>query len=99
MKLGRVIGKVISNCREGKLDDLKISVVRYLDADMNDTKKSVACIDTVNAGDGEVVLVCSSSSARITKITENTATDCAIVGIVDSISKGKGYCYNKGDTG
>ena len=98
MKLAKVIGKVISNQREGRLDELKISVVRFLDADMNDTKKTVACIDTVNADDGEVVLVCSSSSARITKQTENTATDCAIVGIVDSISKGTGYCYTKGDT-
>ena len=98
MKLGKVIGKVISNQREGRLDDLKISVVRYLDADMNDTKKTVACIDTVNADDGEVVLVCSSSSARITTLTENTAADCAIVGIVDSISQGKEYSYNNGDT-
>jgi len=98
MKLAKVIGKVISNQREGRLDDLKISVVRFLDADMNDTKKTVACIDTVNADDGEVVLVCSSSSARITKQTENTATDCAIVGIVDTISEGKGYCYNKVNT-
>jgi microcompartment protein CcmK/EutM len=98
MKLGKVIGKVISNQREGRLENLKISVVRYLDANMNETKKTVACIDTLNADDGEVVLVCSSSSARITKQTENTATDCAIVGIVDSISQGKGDSYNKGES-
>lgn len=98
MKLGKVIGKVISNQREGRLDDLKISVVRFLDADMKETNKTVACIDTLNADDGEVVLVCSSSSARKTKQTENTATDCAIVGIVETISQGKGYAYNKGDS-
>ena len=98
MKLGRVIGNVVSNCKEGKLDGLKILVVSYLDAEMNDTKKTVACVDTVNAGEGEVVILCSSSSARITNQTKNTATDCAIVGIVDSISKGKEYFYKKGNT-
>ena len=97
MKLGKVIGKVISNRKEGNFDGLKLLVVSYLDENMNDTKKTVACIDTVNAGEGEVVILCSSSSARITDRTENTATDCAIVGIVDSISKEKKYCYKKGN--
>lgn len=97
MKLGKVIGKIISTKKEGNLDGLKIMAVKYLDENLNDTKKTIACIDTVSAGDGDLVLLCSSSSARFTKMTQNVATDAAIVGIVDSISAGKKYKFKKVD--
>ncbi len=95
MKLGIVIGKLVSDKKEGKLKGKTILVVSYLDEKMKDTKKTVACVDTVNAGAGEVVILCSSSSARLTDKTKNVATDNTIVGIVDSISIGKEYSYKK----
>lgn len=96
MKIGKVIGKVVSTRKEGNLDGLKILVVGYLDESLSDTGKSAACIDTVNAGDGDVVLVCSSSSARQTTKTKNVATDNTIVGVIDSISSGEKRIYKKG---
>jgi microcompartment protein CcmK/EutM len=57
-------------------------VVRYLDADMHETALTAASVDTVGAGPGDTVLLCSSSSARATVATEGTCTDLAIVGIV-----------------
>ena len=95
MKFGLVIGKVISTRKEGKVDGLKILVVRYLDEKLNDTGKSVACIDTVSAGEGDVVLLCSSSSARLTRLTKNVATDNTIVGIVDSVACEGSNIYKK----
>ena len=95
MKLGVVTGKVVSTRKTGKVEGLKILVVSYLDEQMRDTKKTAACIDTVNAGDGDIVLLCSSSSARMTKQTHNVATDNTIVGIVDSVSVDKKYIYKK----
>ena len=86
MKLGLVIGNVVSTRKEGNLENLKILVVSYLDEELNDTKKTAACIDSAGAGEGEIVLLCSSSSARLTSVTNNVATDNTIVGIVDSIS-------------
>lgn len=97
MKLGKVIGNVVSTRKEGNIYGLKIMVVTYLDENLSDTKKTAACIDTVNAGDGDIVLLCSSSSARITRMTKHTATDNTIVGIIDSISSGKKYLYRKAD--
>ena len=97
MRLGKVIGNVVSTKKEGNLDGLKIMIVTYLDENLADTKKSAACIDTVNAGDGDIVLLCSSSSARATRMTNHTATDNTIVGIVDTISSGKRYLYRKAD--
>ena len=95
MKLGIVIGKVVSTRKEGKMDGLKILVVSYLNEEMQDTNKTAACIDTVNAGEGDIVLLCSSSSARMTATTKNVATDNTIVGIVDSVASGNKYIYRK----
>jgi len=95
MKLGKVIGAVVATRKEGKMEGLKILVVTYLDESLYDTKQSVACIDTVGAGEGDVVLLCSSSSARVTQITKNVATDTTIVGIVDLICLGEKRIYVK----
>lgn len=95
MKLGKIIGKVISTRKEGNVNSLKILLVAYLDENLVETGKTVACIDTVNAGEGDIVLLCSASSARETKITKNACTDNSIVGIVDAISVGKKYLYKK----
>jgi len=95
MKIGKVIGKVVSTRKEGNVEGLPILVVSYLDDTLSDTGKTAACIDTVNAGDGDVVLLCASSSARMTSRTTNVATDNTIVGIVDSVSAGSTFIYNK----
>jgi ethanolamine utilization protein EutN len=99
MKIGRVIGKVVSTKKEGNVEGLPILVVSYLDDTLSDTGRTAACIDTVNAGDGDVVLLCSSSSARMTSKTTNVATDNTIVGIVDSVSAASTYIYRKSKPG
>ncbi len=99
MKIGKVIGKVVSTRKEGNIEGLPILVVSYLDETLSDTGKTAACIDTVNAGEGDVVLLCASSSARMTSKTTNVATDNTIVGIVDSVSAGSKYVYRKSKPG
>lgn len=95
MKLARVIGKVVSTRKEGGMDGLSMLVVSYLDENLKDTKITAACVDTLQAGAGELVLVCSSSSARLTAATEHAATDNTIVAIVDSVTAAKKYLYKK----
>ncbi len=97
MKIGKVIGNVVATKKAGNMDGLKLLVVEYLDEKLSGTKKSAACTDSVGAGNGDIVLVCSSSSARFTKTTEKAATDNTIVGIIDSISSGRKYIYKKSD--
>lgn len=99
MKIGKVIGKVVSTRKEGNVEGLPILVVSYLDETLSETGKTAACVDTVNAGDGDVVLLCASSSARMTSRTANVATDNTIVGIVDSVSAGSTYVYRKSNPG
>jgi microcompartment protein CcmK/EutM len=88
MKLGVVIGSVISTRKAGRMDGLKLLVVRYLNDRYRPTGTTAACVDTVGAGVGEVVLLCSSSSARLPAATRETATDTAIVGVVDVQASG-----------
>ena len=95
MKIGRVIGNLVSTKKSGNIDGLKILVVSYLDERLSGMRKSAVCIDTVGAGDGDIVLLCSSSSARFTETTKNSAVDNAIIGIIDSISEGRKYIYKR----
>lgn len=95
MKIGKVIGNLVATKKESNLDGLKILVVSYLDEKLSDTGKTAVCIDSVNAGIGDIVLLCSSSSARFTKTTKNAAADNTIVAIIDSISAESKYLYNK----
>jgi ethanolamine utilization protein EutN len=88
MKLGLVIGNVVATRKAGRIDSLKLLMVRYLNEQYMPTKASAVCIDTVGAGAGDVVLICASSSARLTATTKNVAADSAIVGIVDLAASG-----------
>ena len=97
MQLAKIIGKVISTRKEGNVQGLKILVARYLDEELRELPKTAACIDSVGAGEGDVVLLCSSSSARMTRLTKGVSTDNTIVGIVDTISMGGDSIYVKSE--
>ena len=66
MKLGRVIGSVFAMRKVDNLRGSTLLVVEYLDEKLISKNKSVVCTDTVSAGEGDIVLLCSSSSARLT---------------------------------
>ncbi|MEN8193714.1 MAG: EutN/CcmL family microcompartment protein [Bacteroidota bacterium] len=95
MLLGKVIGNVVSVKKESNLEGLKLLVIKYLNEELQFTGKSVVCTDTVSAGPGDMVLLCSSSSARMTRLTKDVCTDNTIVGIVDSISSSGQVLYHK----
>ena len=76
------------------LKSIKLLVVEYLDDKLQPQNKTAVCTDTVSAGEGDIVLICSSSSARQTSTTKEACTDNSIIGIVDSISSDNTYIYN-----
>lgn len=91
MILGRVRGNVVSSTKSEKLSGYKLLVVVPIDIDTFEEKGApVISIDTVGAGEGEVVMVVSGSSSRQTAATENRPIDSTIVAIIDSVDlKGK----------
>lgn len=84
MQIGRVDGSVVSTAKEPSLEGRKLLIVRLLDVDAQDTGDYVVAIDAVNAGNGDVVLVATGSSARLTEITKDRPSDAVIIAIIDS---------------
>ena len=96
MKLGRIVGTVVSSTKDEKIDGLKLYVVRDLSIEMKDKPSFVVAADAVGAGVGEVVLYASGSSARQTKATDGRPVDATVMAIVDQIDVNNQLVFNKG---
>jgi ethanolamine utilization protein EutN len=104
VRLAKVVGQVVSTVKEPGLDSFKILLVEDLDpADPDEEiprrsrfgSGSYPAIDVVGAGEGEVVLVTIGSAARIPTAAGRTATDAAVVAIVDSVIVGGEVTFKK----
>jgi microcompartment protein CcmK/EutM len=56
----------------------------------------VVAVDAVGAGEGEIVLYASGSSARQTELTRDRPVDAVVMAIVDSWDVGGEERYHKG---
>jgi len=83
--LGKVIGTIWSTKKDDKLVGAKFLLVRELDIDLNEKERFVVAVDSVGAGDGEIVLVASGSSSRMTTFTKDKPVDAVIMAIVDKL--------------
>ena len=95
MKLGRIVGTVVSTTKDEKVDALKLYIVRDLSMKMADKDSFVVAADSVGAGVGEVVLYASGSSARQTKATDGRPIDACVMAIVDQIDISNALVFNK----
>jgi len=86
MLLARVVGTVVSTRKDDTLEGSKLLVIEPVDFEgqQPDGKRLVA-VDSVGAGEGEVVLIAQGSSARLTDATKDRPVDATIMGIVDYI--------------
>lgn len=85
MKLATVIGQVVSTVKDGRLDNLSLLVLREAGPGTGDDAAVFVAVDLVGAGDGDMVLVTTGSAARVCAQSASAPTDCAVVGIVDSV--------------
>jgi ethanolamine utilization protein EutN len=92
MFLAKVTGSVIATQKVGSMTGRKLLTVEPLRVDpaghdrLIGTGRTFVCVDTVGAGQGEMVLIVQGSSARLTPETEKLPVDASIVGIVDSVN-------------
>lgn len=84
MKLGRIVGTVVSTRKDASLDSLKLLVVENLTTGLEREGGYVVAVDSVGAGLGEVILYATGSSARLTSATKDRPVDAVIMAIVDS---------------
>lgn len=86
MYTARVVGTVVCTQKDPRMNSLKMQVVQPVNiSTFKDEGKPAVAIDAVGAGDGEIVLVVSGSSARLTDITLNKPVDATIMAIVDYV--------------
>ncbi|RPI73808.1 MAG: ethanolamine utilization protein EutN [Ignavibacteriales bacterium] len=85
MFLGRVIGTVWSTRKDENLVGAKFLIVRQVDLKLKDKDNFVVAVDSVGAGEGEIVLVATGSSSRQTEFTKNKPVDAVIMAIVDKL--------------
>ena len=86
MILARVRGNVVSTNKSDKLQGLKLLVVKPIDIETFEEKGALlVAIDTVGAGEGEVVMCVGGSSSRQTALTDGKPSDLAIIAIIDSV--------------
>lgn len=84
MFLGKVVGTLVASHKESSLDGLKFLVVRRLSMENAAESGYVVAADAVGAGQGEVVMVATGSSARQTVLTDKRPCDAVIMAIVDT---------------
>ncbi|MCA0457006.1 MAG: EutN/CcmL family microcompartment protein [Chloroflexi bacterium] len=84
MMLAKVIGTVVASAKSAKTDGLKMLILQPLDLAGAAKGAYVVAFDAVGAGEGEVVLYVTGSSARQTEATEGKPADAAIFAIVDT---------------
>ncbi|MBK8268185.1 MAG: EutN/CcmL family microcompartment protein [Planctomycetes bacterium] len=95
MLLARVIGTVVASRKEETLIGLKLLVLRAIDAEGKETSTTVVAADAVGAGEGEIVLYASGSSARQTLATDKKPVDAVVMAIVDQWEVGGVTKYKK----
>ncbi|MDI6766599.1 MAG: EutN/CcmL family microcompartment protein [Bacteroidota bacterium] len=85
MFLGKVIGTVWATRKDEELVGMKFQLVKHIGLDYKLKDTFVVAVDTVQAGVGDVVLVCSGSSSRQTTLTKNKPVDAVIMAVVDKL--------------
>ncbi|MBI4531332.1 MAG: EutN/CcmL family microcompartment protein [Candidatus Latescibacteria bacterium] len=84
MVMGQVVGTVVATHKDEKLRGATLQIVQVVDLHLQHKESFLIVVDSVGAGEGEIVLCASGSSARQTASTENRPVDAVIMAIVDS---------------
>lgn len=85
MILGKVVGTVWATRKDEELVGMKFQIVKHVDLDYKVKDTFVVAVDTVQAGVGDIVLMCSGSSSRQTALTKNKPVDAVIMAVVDKV--------------
>ncbi|QDU33907.1 Carbon dioxide concentrating mechanism protein CcmL [Poriferisphaera corsica] len=94
MFLGKVKGHVIATAKDPSISGQKLLVVEPLRVDyatsatntasgFSVTGRAIVALDSIGAGEGQIVLITQGSSARLAEGCRNLPTDAVVVGIVD----------------
>ncbi|MBN1515237.1 EutN/CcmL family microcompartment protein [Candidatus Sumerlaeota bacterium] len=91
MYLALIEGQVVATKKQEAIKGAKLLLVRPMLIDDEDPtkfkrgKNTIVAVDSVGAGEGEMVLFCQGSSSRLAPHLKNAPVDAVIIGIVDCV--------------
>ncbi|HMV49759.1 MAG TPA: EutN/CcmL family microcompartment protein [Blastocatellia bacterium] len=93
MILGRVLGNVVATQKNARYDGARIMLVQPVNPDGTPRGASVLALDSVDAGEGDLVIVVQEGWSASTAATGEmgAAIDSAIIGVVDFIEDFSGH--------
>ncbi|MBN2507018.1 MAG: EutN/CcmL family microcompartment protein [Verrucomicrobia bacterium] len=100
MFLAKVEGSVVATKKDANMTGRKLMLIRPMLVDDKDPTKfkpgvnTIVAVDSVGAGEGELVLFCQGSSARLAPNLKEAPVDAVIVGIVDAVEVLGTQIYN-----
>ena len=99
MILARVEGSVVATKKNTKMMGHKFLLVRPLVIDSPTATEwkpgqtTLVAVDSLGAGEGEIVLVVQGSSARLAADDKDSPVDAVVIGIVDTVDVAKNILY------
>jgi microcompartment protein CcmK/EutM len=91
LQLARVIGNVVSTIKHSSHNNYKLMLIQPLTHNLEKKGNVSIAIDTVQAGEGDLVIVLSEGNSARQIIQDNEAPIRAlIVGIVDDLDRDAG---------
>jgi ethanolamine utilization protein EutN len=99
MILARVEGSVVATKKNTKMMGHKFLLVRPLVIDSPTAREwkpgtsTIVAVDSLGAGEGEIVLVVQGSSARLAADDKDSPVDAVVIGIVDTVDVAKSILY------
>jgi microcompartment protein CcmK/EutM len=92
MIIGEVVGTVVSTQKHYKVEGRKLLLVQPLDLEGRPEGHILLAIDSVDAGEGDrVLVVLEGRSAAMAADRREAPLDAAVVGVVDSVSVDEPY--------
>ena len=91
MFLAKVEGSVVATKKDANMTGRKLLLIRPQLVDDKDPTRfkpgsnTIVAVDSVGAGEGEMVLFCQGSSARLAAGLKEAPVDAVIIGIVDVV--------------
>lgn len=99
MILAKVEGCVVATKKNAKMTGNKFLLVRPLVIDSAQAGEfkpglsTLVVVDSLGAGENEVVLVVQGSSARLGADSKDSPVDAVVIGIVDTVDMSKKILY------
>ncbi|MBI5241971.1 MAG: EutN/CcmL family microcompartment protein [Elusimicrobia bacterium] len=97
MIFARVTGSVVCTQKDEKLVGCKLLLVQPVDLAGAPKGSPIVAVDSVGAGERELVLLVQGSSARQTSRTQGNPVDAVIFAIVDTVEQGGKVVFKKSE--